>query len=472
MPHIIDGRTLAEENERVMMEGLNQIPDAVRNAVMVLGRTGSGKSALINMLADRSLIAQRDEVTLRFFVTSQDMLPGITIGNHLLSETSVPHAWIYNDTAFWDCPGFDDNRGIEYEISHAFMFKKLFDTYQSCKILIVISDDDLNDRRAENILPAIKALDAFFQSDVERIRPGLMLVISGAHPDKTIENIHGTFQRIINTPAFNLTDDQKDILRLFITNPIIIFNTPIAEGSFDTAACAQECLNTIEQLRVINGLRVNPTVSPTSQVVLLEMYANLLRSTNLEIDNLMSNLSLQLQGSITRAQDSQNYQELTVAIEAFQEISDRFNNEVALSNSQLLLEIIPACMQANINQHIDLPILSLRNMLYKTEIFDFLEQFVERHARTTLGIEAAITGYLSNCMRDAKATIQAIELQQTGERITTLQFNAQRETAARIAAEARIIEMTQSLQKIAKELEEAKQKEAMSGKTKYVCLIM
>ena len=551
---IMDGRTLAEENERVMMEGLNQIPDTVRNAVMVLGRTGSGKSALINMLAGRPLIAQQDEVTLKFFLTSEDMLPGITIGNLLLSETSIPRAWVYNDTVFWDCPGFDDNRGIEYEISHAFMFKKLFDTYQSCKIILVISDDDLNDRRAEKILPAIRALDLFFQSDIQRIRSGLMLVVSGSSPDKTIENIQQTFKRIINTVAFNLTRSQKAIFRLFAgydlclmsdlpaegnirnpemnvvylakndtrleyvvlsptgnivdgeldleiqedltreilnnnkneiltgiseqyiaqltANPIVVFHTPTIEGVFDTDQYAETCLNTTEHLGVINDLHVNPTISPASQVVLLEMYANLLRSTNLDIDNLMNNLSLQLQSSIARAQNSQNCQELTIAIETFQEISDRFDSEEALSNDQLLLEIIPACMQVNINQHIELPLLSLRNMLYKTEIFDFLEQFVERHARTTLGIEAAITGYLSNCMRDARATIQAIELQQTGERITTLQFDLQRESAARIAADLRTAEMTNSLKNIEKELKEAQKKAEEGGKTKYVCQIM
>lgn len=450
---------LAEENERLMMEGLSHISNAVTNAVMVLGRTGSGKSALINLLAGKPLISRRNENTMKFFLDSPDMLPGITIGNQHQSETSIPHAWIYNgNTAYWDCPGFDDNRGIEYEITNAFLFKKLFEAHQTCKIIIVVADADLNEPRATKLLSAIRALDTFFHSDVEKIRSGLMLVVSGAHPQKTSIQIQGTLQSIIDTPAFALTDPQKNIFQVFINNPIIIFKKPVVDGAFDTT-CAQEYLQTIENLGVINNLQVNSSVSAASRLILLETYANLLRSINLEIDNLMSSLSLQLQGAIARAQASQDLQELRMAIAGFQSISDRCDDGATLSNNQLLLEILPQCMQLNINHHIEMPTLNLNNTLHKTEIFDFLEQFVERDARVKLGIHAAITGYLSNCIRDTNSAIQTIEQQITGQKITTLQFDLQKEKDARIAAETKSGEMKTLLECIKQELDELKNRE-------------
>ena len=465
MPNFMNGERhsrileLAAENERLMMEGLNQISNTVTNAVMVLGRTGSGKSALINLLAGKPLVSRLNEDTREFFLDSTDMLPGITIGNENPSETSVPHSWIYNgNTAYWDCPGFGDNRGIEYEITNAFLIKKLFDVNKTCKILIVISDADLNDLRATNLLPAVRALDAFFQSDVERIRPGVMLVVSGVNPDKTDRHIQERLLSILNTPRFALTDPQKGILQLFIDNPIIRFKKPVAAGAFDIS-CANEYQEKTNSLSVINNLQVKSIISSASNVIVLETYANLLRSVNLSIDNLMNSLSLQLQGSIARSRTSQETQGLITAVADFQAISDRFDNRVVLSNSQLLLEIVPQCLRLNINSHIELPILNLRNMLYKTDIFDFLEQFVDRDARVKLGIQEAITGYLSNCIRDANSAIQAIEQQKAGKRITTLQFDLQREIDARVRAEERAEDMKRLLQRIEKELDDLKNRE-------------
>lgn len=156
---------LAEGNERLMLEGLSQIYNSKADAVnvMVLGRTGSGKSAFINLLAGKPLFSRRDEDTMEFILDSNDQLPGIVIGNNNSSETSIPRSWVYDEnTVYWDCPGFDDNRGIEYEIANAFLIKKLFEVNQACKILIVVSDTDVNERRKTRLLSAIRTLDVFF----------------------------------------------------------------------------------------------------------------------------------------------------------------------------------------------------------------------------------------------------------------------------------------------------------------------
>jgi len=444
---------LAVESERLMMEGLNQISNTVTNTVIVLGRTGSGKSALINLLAGKPLVSRRRGNKGEFFLDSPDMLPGITIGTQQPSETSIPRSWLQDaNTVYWDCPGFEDNRGVEYEIANAFLIKKLFDAYQTCKILIVASEADFNDIRALNLLYAVRFLNTFFRSDVEKIRSGLMLVVSGAGSDKTAIQIQEVLQGVMDNSAFRLTNPQKEIFRVFVNNPIIIFKKPVVEGPFDTA-CAQEYLETIKNLGVIKDLRVQVTVSAESRLVLLETYTNLLRSVNLEIDNLMDSLILQLQSVIIKSQGSKDPQELKTAVAGFQTILDKFANGVILSNKQLLLEIVPECMQLDINHHIEPPTLILRNMLHKTEIFDFLEQFVERDARVKLGIRSAIAGYLSNCMRDANSAIQTIEQRITGEKITTLQFDLQNERAARERADVRSAELEKITTSLHKELE-------------------
>ena len=428
---------LTEEIKGFIQEDLNQTPNTLTNAVIVLGRTGSGKSTLINLLAGKPLFSHQNEHTLEFFLDSPDMLPRITIGNQLTAETSVPNSWVYNDsTVYWDCPGFDDNRGAKQELVNSFLIKNLFNVHKNCKIIIVVPDADLNDRKAAKLLSMVKDLNTFFQSDVERIRPGLMLVISGAHPDKTVEHVKKTFQRIIDTPEFNLTDPQKGGLRLLINNPVIMFKRPVLEGAFDATTCARKCLDTIEGLNVIHNLQVNLSISSDTRLTLLAMYNHLLHSINLEIDNLTSNLGLQLQSSIARAQDSKDPNELQTAVKDLQQTSARFANRAILLNQQLLLEIIPTCMQFNLNRNMNLPTLNLGDTLNKTKTFDFLEQFIEHSSKKESGIQAAIAGYLSNSIRDANAAIQTIAQRISEEKTIALQFELQKQVAARIAAEA------------------------------------
>ena len=38
----------------------------------------------------------------------------IKIGHEKYSETSVPNKLVIDDLAFYDCPGFKDNKGEEY----------------------------------------------------------------------------------------------------------------------------------------------------------------------------------------------------------------------------------------------------------------------------------------------------------------------------------------------------------------------
>lgn len=48
--------------------------------------------------------------------------------------------WVDKDGAvYWDCPGFNDTKGVEPDIINGFYIKRIFDIANSVKILIVIS---------------------------------------------------------------------------------------------------------------------------------------------------------------------------------------------------------------------------------------------------------------------------------------------------------------------------------------------
>ena len=53
--------------------------------------------------------------------------------------TTVPNKWhdAENNITYWDCPGFEDNRGPAQDIANAFFIKNLF-TIPKLKIMLVV----------------------------------------------------------------------------------------------------------------------------------------------------------------------------------------------------------------------------------------------------------------------------------------------------------------------------------------------
>jgi hypothetical protein len=55
--------------------------------------------------------------------------------------------WIDSDSVvYWDCPGFNDTKGAEPDITNGFYIKRIFDTGKEVKILIVISENTIQGR--------------------------------------------------------------------------------------------------------------------------------------------------------------------------------------------------------------------------------------------------------------------------------------------------------------------------------------
>jgi len=40
---------------------------------------------------------------------------------------------------YWDCPGFEDTKGVEQDIANGFFIKEIFDNSERVKILLVTS---------------------------------------------------------------------------------------------------------------------------------------------------------------------------------------------------------------------------------------------------------------------------------------------------------------------------------------------
>jgi hypothetical protein len=46
--------------------------------------------------------------------------------------------------AFYDCPGFKDNKGEEYEISNSFFVQRLLDIYDRVKLVLIVDESHIS----------------------------------------------------------------------------------------------------------------------------------------------------------------------------------------------------------------------------------------------------------------------------------------------------------------------------------------
>ena len=88
---------------------------------------------------------------------------GPKIGNKSVSETTYP-SW-YNTDNFgvvWDCPGYNDNRGLTQDIANSFYIKNLFEKAASVKVLVVSDFADIYNDDITWFLDLLKVLITSF----------------------------------------------------------------------------------------------------------------------------------------------------------------------------------------------------------------------------------------------------------------------------------------------------------------------
>lgn len=93
----------------MIKNGISRIPKDPNctEAIIVIGDTGVGKSTMMAFLSGAEMTVRYDG--LKPILDCPNHY--IKIGHEKYSETSIPNKIVIENLAFYDCPGFKDNKG-------------------------------------------------------------------------------------------------------------------------------------------------------------------------------------------------------------------------------------------------------------------------------------------------------------------------------------------------------------------------
>ena len=134
--------------------------------VAVLGNTGAGKSALVNLLHGCTFALGAEDHVI---VAPDSPVPELMrIGHTNQSQTFVPQvepapaASLGARAAFADCPGFIDSRGFEINVSNAVNVRQAVAAAASCVVVVVINYFSLLADRGKGVRDLMAILASLF----------------------------------------------------------------------------------------------------------------------------------------------------------------------------------------------------------------------------------------------------------------------------------------------------------------------
>ena len=174
--------------KEMIHNGISKIPKDpnANEAIIVIGDTGVGKSTILAFLSGADLYVRYDGLKPTLDCPNN---PLIKIGHEKYSETSIPAKVLIDDLAFYDCPGFRDNKGEEYEISNSFFVQRLLDIYPKVKIVLLIDGSHISEARADKLPRLTKNLLRSFKT-FEDIKEGVIVVVNKADRDLSVKDYH------------------------------------------------------------------------------------------------------------------------------------------------------------------------------------------------------------------------------------------------------------------------------------------
>lgn len=201
--------------QELISQGDRAIQEEYLNGVLVIGSTGSGKTTLTCLLANKGLQGIETESGALCIDLIEPNDP-MKIGHRRTSCTTIPNKWSDNIIVYHDCPGFGDTKSLAHEIANAYYMKKIGASHQKLKFLLLIPyglDKTLRGTPVAELLIQVNSLIL----DTEKLFEGLTIVITkcpeaykvayfidflkkALNENKVFHNVSELVERLIRAP--------------------------------------------------------------------------------------------------------------------------------------------------------------------------------------------------------------------------------------------------------------------------------
>ena len=204
-----------------------------KDAVIVLGNTGAGKSTFINYLAGCQLEEQLVEGQLEPILEVRGTASGgerdeVTPIGHGGSKTFMPQIAAVDGWVYCDCPGFSDDRGPEINIANAVNIKQALSQAQSLRMVVLVNYHSLLAGRGNGFRDLLRTLTDLLGSEeaIVEHKGSILLGISKCfRPNMTCQKLWEGIAKYVPESLSFLQDS------LFVFNPL----SP--EAGWDRTGC-------------------------------------------------------------------------------------------------------------------------------------------------------------------------------------------------------------------------------------------
>lgn len=272
----------------MIKNGISRIPKDpnCNEAIIVIGDTGVGKSTIMAFLSGAEMTVRYDG--LRPILDCSNAQ--IKIGHEKFSETSVPNKIVIENLAFYDCPGFKDNKGEEYEISNSFFVQRLLDIYPKVKIVIMIDESHISEARADKLPKLTKNLLKSFKT-FEDIKEGVILIINRAERDLSISDYHREIRKLCdlkNERGYLFEPEEQTFLRyLMENNRIVLFKQPRKEDKnkkFIPGESEKSIMRTIKGSSFVKSKHILNILSESAKLAIRDFIDEITNKSNIKIE--------------------------------------------------------------------------------------------------------------------------------------------------------------------------------------------
>eukprot|EP00978_Attheya_sp_CCMP212_P029752 scaffold106817_cov51-Attheya_sp.AAC.1 len=190
-----------------------------RDVVLVVGKTGTGKTTLIQAISGRTLTETThtcripngggDEAIKVVYETAGDALPGFEIGHAKTSRTACINCFDPNEEkrtidddksalVYVDSPGFQDTNGHEVDIATSVMLSEVAKRCRSLRFVILISYVSLLEDRGGAMRSVLKLVRNFVK-DFKEERRSFMFLFTHTNEIKGIpDDVDGAKACLLN----------------------------------------------------------------------------------------------------------------------------------------------------------------------------------------------------------------------------------------------------------------------------------